>query len=548
MQHRPDMRPIYGLTLLVYAIAVLVVGTALVGHFGFPLDDSWIHQSVARNFASFGSLGYLPHQRSSGSTSLLWTLILSCNYTLLPGVSPVIFTLAINTALLMASGMLLLRTALRDGLGPIPAVLLAVAPALDGNYVWLAFTGMEHLLFVTLSIGSILLWLGSPSQEQSWGRAIVSGVCMGLLTMTRPEAVVLPLTLLACSVLFPGMRKFTFAQTGVAAAIVLALAAIPIGVNLYNSHSLLPVTFKGRQFLFAGHGGPLTQRALLVAQWLSRPFKAIMAFDGLGVSRAAQAAMMSAFLALTGLALSGLRVLIQQRRWLTLSVCSWATLHAVLFAVALPASGHGGRYQPLFLALTLALPAFGASALLTRHRLLSAAVPALLLLVFGSVSLPLWHVVLARGVDHISRTHGAVSAWLDQNLPREPFAVFDIGRIGYDRGTRGAASLIDLGGLTDPAYIDFLTSRRVAKYLADHEIRYLVLPVNPQGESGIGAALGLIGVESVHRRLLTRICSPEADWQIAWSETRSAFQCQEVDAVEINSAPWSDSPARSGPR
>ena len=248
-QHRPDMRSLYGLTLLVYAIAALVVGTALVGHFGFPLDDSWIHQSVARNFASFGSLGYLPHQRSSGSTSLLWTLILSCNYTLLPGVSPVIFTFAINTALLMASGLLLLRTALRDGLGPIPAVLLAVAPALDGNYVWLAFTGMEHLLFVTLSIGSILLWLDPPSQERSWGRAITSGVCMGLLTMTRPEAGVLPLTLLACSVLFPAMRKFTFAQTGVAAVIVLALAAIPIGVNLYNSHSLHENQFPSPRFV-----------------------------------------------------------------------------------------------------------------------------------------------------------------------------------------------------------------------------------------------------------------------------------------------------------
>jgi hypothetical protein len=43
----------------------------LVGHFGFPVDDSWIHQSVARNFCSFGSLGYLTHERSSGSTSLL---------------------------------------------------------------------------------------------------------------------------------------------------------------------------------------------------------------------------------------------------------------------------------------------------------------------------------------------------------------------------------------------------------------------------------------------------------------------------------------------
>jgi hypothetical protein len=54
---------------LIYALGFAIVGSALYQHFGFPLDDSWIHQSVGRNFARFGSLGYLPHQRSSGSTS-----------------------------------------------------------------------------------------------------------------------------------------------------------------------------------------------------------------------------------------------------------------------------------------------------------------------------------------------------------------------------------------------------------------------------------------------------------------------------------------------
>jgi len=130
-----ESRSLYGFVSLVYLIALLAVGTALVGHFGFPLDDSWIHQSVARNYATFGSLGYLPHERSSGSTSLLWTLILSCNYTVFPNVSPVIFTFVVNAALLIGSGLLLLRLALRDGLGPVPAMILAAAPAFDGNYV-----------------------------------------------------------------------------------------------------------------------------------------------------------------------------------------------------------------------------------------------------------------------------------------------------------------------------------------------------------------------------------------------------------------------------
>jgi len=529
-----ESRSLYGITFLAYAVALLAVGSALSGHFGFPLDDSWIHQSVARNFANFGSLGYLPHERSSGSTSLLWTLILSFNYALFPGLSPIVFTLVINAGLLLAAGLLLLRIALRDGLEPLPALLLAAAPAVDGNYVWLAFTGMEHLLFITLSIGSILLWLGPSSLERSWGRTVASGLCMGLLTMTRPEAVVLPPILFACGARIPGLRRFSLAQTVVAAAIVLALASIPVAVNLYTSHSVLPVTFKGRQFLFAGDGGPVALRAHLIAQWLSRPFKAVMVFDGLEVSRAGQITMLLAFIGLVALAIVGMHTVIQRRRWLTLAVCSWATLHALLFAVALPASGHAGRYQPLFLALTLALPALGIVTLLGKHRLAAVAVPTVVLAAFGSVSLTLWHGVLARGVDHIDRTHRAAAAWLDSHLPHEHFAAFDIGRIGYDRGTHDGASLIDLGGLTDPGYIDFLKSRQVAKYLAARQIHYLVLPVDPLGESGIGKELGLVGVATVHRRVLFRACNSADDWQIPWSETRSAYQCQEVDAVEFS--------------
>jgi hypothetical protein len=47
------------------------------GYFGFPLDDGWIHQTYARNLAEYGQWAYLPGTISGGSTSPLWTLLLS---------------------------------------------------------------------------------------------------------------------------------------------------------------------------------------------------------------------------------------------------------------------------------------------------------------------------------------------------------------------------------------------------------------------------------------------------------------------------------------
>jgi hypothetical protein len=528
------------LTVLAYSVALAIVGSVLFRHYGFPLDDSWIHQSIARNLAHFGSLGYLPDEPSSGSTSLLWTLITSVNYLIAPGVNPVLFTLAINATCIFAIGILLLRICLRDGMSAPLALLVAVAPALDGNYLWLAFTGMEHLLFVTLSIASIWLWLGTSRETNrlSWTPTLLSGLCMGLLCMTRPEGLVLPGLLLAAALLFPRFRTRSTGQILVAGAIAFVLASIPIAVNLYTSHSLLPVTFKGRQWLFvSSHDGWFTTRLLLIEQWISRPIKAVLSFDGVGLGHAAQATMLAAFACVIVLVGYAVRDLVTGRRRLLLAVCAWGALHALLYAVMLPASGHGGRYQPFFLLLLLPLVGLGLARVFGKSPLRAPLAASVGLLTIGSLSLLMWNRVLASSIDHINRTHGVVAAWLMENLPDETVAVFDIGRVGYDRATRGIRGnpgVIDLGGLTDASYVGYLYGHRVPLYLAQRNIRYVVLPVDPAGRSGIASELGLADNVAVTRSTVYRACSPAPEWQLSWSETRNATQCQEVDRVSFN--------------
>jgi len=512
------------LTVLVYAVALAILGSVFLHRFGFPLDDSWIHQSVARNLAQSGTLGYLPNQRSSGSTSLLWTLLLSQNYEWLPHVSPVLFTVAFNSLCVIATGLILLLMGLRDGLDPKLALLVAVAPAVDGNYLWLAFIGMEHLLFITLSVASIWLWLSRASPRAT----VAAGICMGLLCMTRPEGVMLPLLLLTASLLKAQGRRRPVAQIVLAGAICLVLACIPLAVNLYTSQSLLPVTFKGRRWLLSAdlpNWFAVYQR--LFEQWISRPFKVVSWFDGVqmtGLQRIGMAAVLATVLIFVAL---GIGSLIRERRWLLLSVCTWGVVHALLYVVILPTAGHGGRYQPFLLLLVLPLFALGLA------RLWSFAVPTTALVAIGAASLSVWNSALASGIDHINNTHGVVSAWLDKNLPGETIAVFDIGRIGYDRGGHGDPHIVDLGGLTDPSYTQYLYTRQVPRYLALHHIHYLVLPSNPEGASSIAASLGLANNPAVVTHELQRVCSAAGDWQVGYSLTRNAFQCQEVESFEL---------------
>jgi len=93
--------------------------------------------------------------------------------------------------------------AVLDGLPLLYVLALALLPALSGNYVWLAFIGMEHVLFVTLSLIAILLWFHSSdiasreAPRNSVSTSIFAGLALGALGMTRPEGLALSILLFA---------------------------------------------------------------------------------------------------------------------------------------------------------------------------------------------------------------------------------------------------------------------------------------------------------------------------------------------------------------
>src|SRR5947209_494121 len=142
----------YLLVVFAYVVGLLSVGIGLRHGLGFPLDDSWIHQEIARNLIQHHSFGFTPGVTSSGSSSTLWTFVLAIDYLLFPKLSPVIYPLVLNCILIVVSGVLLWRMAALDKLPLLYVVALAILPALSGNYVWLAFIGMEHVMFVTFSL------------------------------------------------------------------------------------------------------------------------------------------------------------------------------------------------------------------------------------------------------------------------------------------------------------------------------------------------------------------------------------------------------------
>ncbi len=78
-----DRRPFWLILFAaILSVSVYLALSASTYRIGFPLDDAWIHQTYARNFAQLGEWSYLPNQPSAGSTSPLWSFLLALGYWL----------------------------------------------------------------------------------------------------------------------------------------------------------------------------------------------------------------------------------------------------------------------------------------------------------------------------------------------------------------------------------------------------------------------------------------------------------------------------------
>src|SRR5512137_1784315 len=81
------------------SLGLYLGSSALFYRIGFPLDDSWIHQTYARNLALRGEWAFLPGLPSAGSTSPLWSALLAPGYLL--GLAPYRWTYLLGWAALL---------------------------------------------------------------------------------------------------------------------------------------------------------------------------------------------------------------------------------------------------------------------------------------------------------------------------------------------------------------------------------------------------------------------------------------------------------------
>jgi hypothetical protein len=502
------------------------LGAAVLGYgvSGFPLDDAWIHQTYARNLAATGQWAFVPGQTSAGSTSPLWSLLLGLGYRI--GFPYQAWSYALGILALALTGWTVARLGMalfpaEPWVGPLAGLLCVW----EWHLVWAAVSGMETIWFIWLSVllveyqmSNVKYQISNVKRQVSTVEPLTSnlrpptsnlqslisnfqfdicdlkfailGLIGGLLTLTRPEGLVL----VGLAGLATGwdLRRAParLLRAWAAWAAGLALLLVPYLAFHYSLTGLpLPNTFYAKQQEYGTALAlyPFWQRWLTVAA-VTLVGGQVLLLPGFLVAIWRSASNLKSQISNVKRQTSNLQTPTSNFQLPTSNLQSlisispllpaaWWLAHLTLYALRLPVTYQHGRYQmpviPFFILLGLGGTAYllrpAAQALLLRA--VSRATMIAIMLV-SAAFLGLGAHAYATDVAFIQGEMVATAHWLAEHTPPGSLiAVHDIGAVGYFT----PRPLLDLAGLVTPEVIPFIADEtRLIGFMQDRGAEYVV--------------------------------------------------------------------------
>lgn len=418
---------------------------------GFPLDDSWIHQTYARNLALTGRWEFISGEVSAGSTSPLWTMLLSLGYLL--GIkNPFLWTTLLSVSILSGMALLCYET-----LSTITKkqTNLALAGCLilifDWHLLWSAGSGMETLLYCFLGLTIFYLLL----KNQCW---LWIGILTGLIVWVRPDGI----TFLGPIFLVLGLRLIK-KQTTIS-SLVYFLVPFCCFLFLYGwfnyslSGNVLPNTFYAKQLEYTS--------ALLIPLWKRLGQIFMIPLVGAGL-----------FL-IPGFLLSIKNAISKRDIWLATMIL-WFFGYGVLYAIKLPMVYQHGRYLFPIIPIYFLIGLIGSFEWINQSHEEKHKITKIFPLVYFSLILcmilyiVIGEVAYIRDIKTINRLMVEPAMWIKENTTKDSVvAAHDIGAMGYFSERK----IIDLAGLIEPEIIPIIRDeQKIKEYLVLENADYLVV-------------------------------------------------------------------------
>ncbi len=428
------------------ALGVYLLASYRLYGIGFPLDDAWIHQTYARNLAYLGQWAFVPGQPSAGSTSPLWSVLLSLGYLI--RIQPLIWAYALGGASLC--GMAILGEKWYQSYFQYQFPWMGLFLIGEWHLVWAAVSGMETLLYSFLIL--LVFFLLQTQKSTYW----ITGALIGLTAWVRPDGITL-LGPALCVILLSGDKlKGRFIKSG-QCMIGFLVGFIPyLYFNWRLAGSWWPNTFYAKQAEYAIYQQiPYLQRYLSLA---SLPLIGAGAF------------LLPGFLYQGWIAL-------KSRDWVSVSAILWWIGYTGVYAARLPVTYQHGRYLIPAMPIYFIIGIIGVTKIIQKvdssiswQRILKKA----WILIIVGIWLGFYGIgaqAYSQDVAIIETEMVASAKWISVNTPpNSVIAAHDIGALGYFGGRK----IIDLAGLVSPEVIPFIRDEvKLANYLDDQHVDYL---------------------------------------------------------------------------
>jgi hypothetical protein len=456
------------LILLEALSTMLYLGKA--GTFGFPLDDSWIHQTYARNLGLHGVMAFSPGQPSTGSTSFGWTVLLAVGYFLK---IPFFFWTYFLGAIFAIATAFVAAHLSQNYFGDFRnAAIVAVICIPEWHLAWAAVSGMEIGLFTFLTLLFFLLLNRGTSP-------FLLGGLTGLIALVRPEGIILALVYGFKLLLAQPRHTKRILLDAAVFLITLSIVISPwIVFNLTYGHHPFPNTVSAK---FVTYSYPWSlwksQKYLwdVFIYFLNGPLMLLIPGAGFAIYNAVRTRDIRLFYP-----------------------SAWFFTLIGLYTMALPAIYDHGRYLMPLIPLMVIYGLEGLNQLLNRF----AHIPLSRIVVWFSLFSMIFLLWIHGASDYAYRVqlfdivHMQAARWINANTsPNAVIATHDIGIIGYYTQRQ----IVDLAGLVTPEIIPIMNDpHKMADFLRAKQVTFLIVYSGYYRE--------LINILNAHR-----VFSPGAD-------------------------------------
>ena len=416
---------------------------------GFPLDDSWIHQTYAKNLILYKDWVFIPGIKSAGSTAPLWNLMLAPGHIFQDNFF-FVWTFLISG--IFTSFICVIFQKLFDNLSNsiegVPWAGLVVA--MEWHLMWATNSGMETILFVFL-IQFFFFSLISKNSQLRW----LPGLLVGLIVFVRPDGITLFGPFIVVMTYYLVIGKAKGHDLLVNLTIILAFIILYGAFNLRLSGEFLPNTFYAKQAEYD---------VLFSQPLLTRYFKLLLIpVTGAGIL------LIPGFIYFLYLKFRKFDVFV-------ISLFLWFAGYILIYAIRLPVVYQHGRYIiptiPIFLLLSL----LGLNEIKKRNYKFKSQINFGFTSAFVSLLLVFLYLggkAYSQDVAIIQTEMVATARWINNNLEEDVIiAAHDIGALGFYANRQ----IIDLAGLVNPEVIPFIRDEvRLNEYLTEKNADYLVV-------------------------------------------------------------------------